>query len=164
MSTHAVDGKHRARVIPSRTGGLRAALRARLRSRLQGRRLDRELACGKDPSSSEALELRARHLLSEMVRGRLADGLETAVRRASSPPVFSSKAPVNRRGVRMAGPEILAMAAELRENADCDPRGVALAERLLTDGASPLYSRASDRELLTSVRNASLALKRGAGA
>jgi hypothetical protein len=98
-----------------------------------------------------------------MVRTRLADGLETAVRRASSPPVFSPKAPINRRGVRAAGPQILALATELRENADCDPRGVALTARLLTDGASPLYSRASDQELLTSVRNTSLALKREAG-
>jgi hypothetical protein len=150
--------------MPSRALPLRAGFRAWLRSRLQARQLDRELASGKDPSSSEALELRANHLLSEMVRGRLADGLETAVCRASSPPVFSSKAPVNRRGVRAARSEILALAAELRENADCDPRGVALTERLLTDGASPLYSRASDQELLASVRNAFLALKPGARA
>jgi hypothetical protein len=164
MAAHAIESERKARLIPSRTTSLGARLRTRLRSRLQARRLDRELASGRDPSSSEALELRARHLLSETFRTRLADGLETVICRASSPPVFSSKAPINRRGVRAAGPEILALAAVLRENADCDPRGVALAERLLTDGTSPLYSRASDQELLTSVRNVSMALKGEAAA
>jgi hypothetical protein len=159
MTTHAVESRRQATHKPHRRAGRETGLRARLRFRLQGRRLDQELACGKDPSSSEALELRARHLLSEKVRTRLADGLATAVLRASSPPVFSSKAPINRRGVRAAGPQILALAAELRENTNSDPRGIALTERLLTDAASPLYSRASDQELLTSVREASLALK-----
>ncbi len=51
--------------------------------------------------------------------------------------------PLPRERILAAAPEILDLAARLRAPAPVPVRGVAMAHRLLTDGAGPLYRRGS---------------------
>jgi hypothetical protein len=75
-----------------------------------------------------------------MKRKRLASGLERAVDAAEHPaPEPSASLPVDRPAVEDARGELLTLALELRSDEPLHDEGVAIAERLLTDGGSPLY-------------------------
>lgn len=75
-------------------------------------------------------------------RGRsLARGIESLVRDARRPPRYlTSAVPFRVDAVRAAAPELLDLAALLRTKADPSPRGLALADRLVTDPAGPVYA------------------------
>jgi hypothetical protein len=102
--------------------------------------LDRLLAAGGDPGWDSALALRARQVTARRRRRALAAGIEKAVRDAHRSPRWTCAAPVDRAAVRAATPELNALAAVLKRAPAPAAQGVALAEQLLRDPASPLYA------------------------
>jgi hypothetical protein len=141
--------------------GQRIALSTRVRARLHGARLDDELARGADPGSRPELTARAAWLGGRRSRAALAEGLDHAVWAAvHSPRPWSASVEVERTAVRIARPELLALAATLRRDGAVHPRGVALTRRLLTDGSGPLFSGGPDA-LLAAAREALRNLEAG---
>jgi hypothetical protein len=114
------------------------ALRARVLIR-RGK-LDGLLAAGADPSWDLELLLRARQISSPRRRRLLAKSIERAVWEAHRPPRWSCTAPLDRRAVRTATPELSALALELTVQPAPAAQGVALATQLLRDPDSPLYA------------------------
>jgi hypothetical protein len=139
MGSHAVD--------PSSIFGpevvARPSLRARLRALRRRTDLDRALAAGVDPLATPALTARAEVLRSRREREALASAIYLVLKDAhgrSWP--FTARVPVARAAVRRSRPELLALAAELRQAADVSPRGVAATRLLVADGTGPLYTDA----------------------
>ncbi|MDA0164466.1 hypothetical protein OM076_29620 [Solirubrobacter ginsenosidimutans] len=128
----------------------------RLRVALRRMRLDRELAAGANPGNSELLALRAAQLVEPRIRRQLARGLRRAV--ASGSQRRGAGVPVCRAAVLEAGPALLALADDLVEIRDPEPRGVALALQLLTDGGGPLYRPWTPLELHAATERARYAL------
>lgn len=114
------------------------ALRARVFIR-RGR-LDRLLAAGADPSWDPELGLRARQITTPRRRRTLAKSLARAVWEAHRPARWACTAPLDRRAVRKATPELSALALDLTVEAAPAAQGVALATQLLRDPDSPLYA------------------------
>jgi hypothetical protein len=123
--------------------------------------LDRRLAEGADPDSDRLLKLRSARLLTPAARARVATGLEGVVASVGKPKTpFSAAVPVRRRAVRGARRELMALAGDLRCMHSARPRGVAMAERLVTDPCSPLYTATSSDEIVRGVRAAERWLSR----
>lgn len=121
-------------------------------------RLDAALAEGADPLSDPLLVVRAEHLRSRHHRRQLARGLLDLIERVERRPGRGSTAPIAR-------PSVLANASLLRELADwidserpAAARGLAAANLLLTDGASPLWVRSDARELRDALEAALIGL------
>jgi hypothetical protein len=138
------------------------SLLVEIRVRCQADSLDAALIDGASLAMSRELELRAQRLTSPTVRATLAARLEQAVslpyaRRFESQVLSSAvvypPAPVR----RLAGPAVRRLAARLRAVHDARPRGVALALRLVKDGASPLYLGPAD-DVVAAVREIEAAL------
>jgi hypothetical protein len=119
----------------------------RLRVRLFHWKLDERLAAGVDPASELALAVRAAQLLSARHRRRLAAAMERLVREADAPPhrSFSVALEPARDQVAEARSSLLFLAYLLRHADPAGARGVAIVERLLTDGRSDLYDSGSVR-------------------
>lgn len=138
--------------LPHRSEG---TLRDRIRVRWARDELDRRLAEGADPGSDPLLQRRADRLVSAASRARLAAGLERVVTSVDTPKTpFTAAVSVRRRPVRGARRELMALAGDLRHMPAPRPRGVAMAERLITDPFSPLYTAASSEEVERAVREA----------
>jgi hypothetical protein len=102
--------------------------------------LDRRLADGASPAESPELARRARQVTSPRFRAGLAASLRAVVDNAERPRRgLSPVVPVRRDAVLAERELILELAAELESADDLKPRGIVLIERLLGDGASPLY-------------------------
>jgi hypothetical protein len=122
--------------------------------------LDRRLAAGENPWSSEALALRARKLTRARSRRHTADGLAGALRCArNAGPRFAA-------AVRPRNPEVLEASAaiasierRLRGPGPVAARGVALVRMLLIDGNGPLYRPTDPDALSTRLRAAAAALQ-----
>jgi hypothetical protein len=130
---------------------------AGVRYRMNRDRLDRDLANGVDPRSSDFHRRRAGELTSARERRRLASGYEHLLSQAQNPPLLSL-APVNWPGVRASAFRMAKLAERLRIDPDVRVRGVALAEILLTDGTSALHQRDGVSRLPSEVRSALAAL------
>lgn len=142
-----------------RRAGVRG-LPVRLRAAWAHQDLDRRLAEGADPDGDPLLACRARRLRDPGYRATLASGLERLVAAVDEPaPPLSARVPVRRRAVRDARHELMRLAGELRHMLDPDPQGVAMAERLLTDLASPVYSTASSADVVRAARDAANAMR-----
>jgi hypothetical protein len=104
--------------------------------------LDTELAAGVDPASDPALILRAAQLRSPKHRCRLAASVERLVGEAKAPrlPALTVAVPVVREPILEARDSLLFLAYLLRHADRLPPRGVAMVQRLLTDGGSVLYT------------------------
>jgi hypothetical protein len=127
----------------------------RLRVRWACADLDRRLAEGADSSGDPILTLRAERLLTPAARARVAAGLERVVATAQKPSTpFSAAVPIRRGAVRGARHELMALAGDLRHLRSVRARGVAMAERLVTDPCSPLYTARSSDEVVSAVRAA----------
>ena len=127
----------------------------RLRAAWARENLDRRLAEGADPETDPLLHTRAERLVTPASRAALADGLERAVAAAQDTgAALSSAAPVRRGPVRGARHELMGLAGELRHMPDPRPRGVAMAERLLTEPSSVLFTAASSAEVARAARDA----------
>jgi len=136
-----------------------AAIGLRMRVMLHRGRLDAMLAAGSRCGESPELALRARQLGNPRNRRVLADSLEEIVRaahgrgaRRSSRPALAS------RDVRATSVQLLELARELRDCPQVEPAGVALAQRLLTNGTGPLYVYGRNDALWRAVCDAKAAL------
>jgi hypothetical protein len=140
--------------------GASHSLRLRVRVAARRDRLNRELADNADPHSSPELALRASQLTSDRRRKQLARTLSGFVEdanhpRLTRPPVVT----INRAAVRDAEDAIITMITRLDDAEPVDPRGMAIAERIITDGAdSPLYRYGQPGALRALVLTATAAL------
>ena len=165
----------------------RPPLFLRSRVWLRRRTLDDMLAQGADPSDAPQLAQRAAQLTSGRHRRSLAAAIERTLREAERPrrALLSAAVPLQRHAILGARAPLARLAVELRGDdpesvsgarpavSTGDPatgsiadmtdelraaRGVALVQRLLTDGDSPLYAPYPAGELELAVRHANAAL------
>jgi hypothetical protein len=123
---------------------MRRATRLWLRLRVWQRRsaLTAALAAGIEPDADPALTRLAHELIGAPNRVRVADALDRILRDAAEPPrPWTATVPLNRREILVARDELGAVVTRLRAPQPVPVRGMALAERLLRDGRSPLYDR-----------------------
>lgn len=127
----------------------------RLRAGWAHEELDRRLAEGTDPGTDPLLQARAERLVAPASRTAFAAGLERVVATADEPAAsLSSAVPVRRGPVAGARHELMGLAGELRHMPDPRPRGVAMAERLLTEPSSVLFTASSSDEVAHAARDA----------
>ncbi len=132
----------------------------RLRTLVRRGRLDRMLADGADPASSAELALRGRRLTRRSYRRALADSFDEAVSIAEGRELrLSAVPPMATREIRAARAALLELSRALRSERQVAPAGVALAQRLLTDGTSPLYLTSEHDGLWHAARRATVALE-----
>jgi hypothetical protein len=124
-------------------------------------RLDLRIAAGVACETSEQLALRARQLTDPSNQRRIARELRRVIdyaERHRSGAAISAvviDAPSVRRGRR----PIAELAEQLERAGPASPRGIVLAQTLLTDGASPLFNRHADRTVASAVRDIREALE-----
>jgi len=122
------------------------------------RHADEELLASRLPSPR--LAWRTAELVSDENRLALGRSLTDAVH-AADERLLTSASPLARPAVRACRPQLLELASRL-----CDldrpvmPRGVLLVERLLGDGAGPLYGHGDPRRLRLGTAQARAALER----
>ena len=116
------------------------SIRARLRAAWSAPELDEALAGGADPLASDELALTAAKLVEPAGRAKLAQSLESVVEQVAaggpSPlgPTILRRKPVARNASRL-----LDLAERLRGGSFHCLRGLAMADRLIRYGDSPLY-------------------------
>jgi hypothetical protein len=127
----------------------------RLLARALASSLDRQLAAGRPPRSSQALAIRARQIVSPAARRELAHRWAHVLDQAARRPVpLSPRAPLRRGAVIAAGPDLREMISVLTSGVPIDARGAATAGWLLSDGTGPLYNHRSPVDLGTVAREA----------
>ena len=120
--------------------------------------LDEQLAAGAQPSPGTLLHDRAEQLSAPGERAKLARAFEKTLNEARKPArIHGAQLPLRRREIRNCDEDIIALVRRLDDATPIDVQGAAMAELLITDGASPLY-RAGDRSLRFAIRSARLAL------
>jgi hypothetical protein len=136
-------------------------LRLRLIATWRSTELDRQLAAGVDPQTSNLLALRARKLTGRRSRKRVADGLVRVYRRAqNTTPGFTAAVRPNVGELLAAQTVLAAIDRRLRSSAPVKFEGVAMLHALLTDAASPLYQSSEPGALASRLRAAAAALER----
>jgi hypothetical protein len=106
------------------------------------RSLDDRLLSGElSPDTGEG-RARAEQLLSSKHRAKCAKALRELVEEAQKPraSLFNANLRVQRAVIRENQALILNLAREVEELSAVDPRGVILADRLIEDGESPVYT------------------------
>jgi hypothetical protein len=127
----------------------------RLLARLAASRLDRQLASGVPPESSGLLAARAEDLVSPPVRRALARRWESILVQVHRPPVMRDpRVRLCRQRIIAAEDEVRAMVRALMAPLPVPPRGVAMVNQLLGDGAGPLYNPDSAIDVGTALRMA----------
>jgi len=106
------------------------------------RSLDDRLLTGELSPDSGQGKARAKQLLSARHRAQSATALRELVEEAQRPraSLFNANLRIQRLVIRENQALILTLARELEELAVVNPRGVILADRLITDGESPVYT------------------------
>jgi hypothetical protein len=139
---------------------MQSTLPVRGRVFLQRGALARRLAAGASPADSPELARRAEQLRSPRNRRVLARSLERVIEAAEEPPrPYSAAVPLMRATIMESREGLLDLAAELRDTTQqVSVRGIALVERLLTDGRSPLYMQSRKESLDGAIRHARAAL------
>jgi len=121
--------------------------------------LDRSLAHGADPTATPELSRRARQLTSRRTRAGLVEGLRNLIEAAEEPRrAHTAAVPLQRRAILGERAFLLDLAADLASDDELSPRGIALVERLLTDGASPVYGSGPEGDLHRALIHARAAL------
>ena len=110
--------------------------------------------------SSDALALRAGQLTSKRNRRSLARAMRRTIDEAHKPPMARSRVVIIRRGaVLEAEDAIKAMIARLRSPQPLQAKGLAIAERILTNADhSPLYNRSEPGALRRQISLATAAM------
>jgi hypothetical protein len=131
-----------------------------VRTRLRRGSLDRRLAAGADPGECDDLRRRADQLLSSVHRRELADALLRLVEQAEGPaPLVSAAVSIDRRSIVATRSDVIALALDLgATDLKACAQGIALTERLLCDGASPVYAPLGPAALTQALRDAHAAL------
>jgi hypothetical protein len=125
----------------------------RVRVHLHRRQLDRQLADGLAPEAFRDRALRATQLAGMPARREVARSLRRLVEHAERPAgaVIGSAVPVCRRSVLTWREGLLGLAERLEQPVPLDPRGVARALVLLTDGGGPFYDARAPRSMSDAV-------------
>ena len=131
---------------------LRSSWLIALRCRLHRNVIDRQLAAGADPDSSQCRHMRAAQLTSESNREALATAYERLLCAATGFPRLDVL-PVNWRAVCAARPRLERLAERLREDCGIRAQGVARARLLLTDPDTALNVKDRDSPLMDEVRS-----------
>jgi hypothetical protein len=140
-----------------------ASLRVRLRTAWKAPELDEALANGADPLASPELTLKASQLVHPGKRVELAHALELVVKQVASGGPSPLPGPTILRRQPVAGnlSELRALARRLRaDGLHCLP-GLALADRLIHYGDSPLYIALGPLELKHRIEEILAALEPG---
>lgn len=114
----------------------------RILARLRAHSIDDELLNGRVATGNPVVLVRLARLLSRRYRSRIAASLRRLLGEARRPERnrFTARLQIKRREVLGNEPLILTLADELEQDESVNPRGVILAERLITDGmTSPVY-------------------------
>jgi len=119
----------------------------RLVARFRAAALDHELAAGASPESTVPLAIHAGRLCEPGQRLLLARSLTRIVAASEAPVRSRLKAPVCRRAVQQARPELATLAGRLSGSGPVDVHGVARVRTLLADGTGPLYQPAPPERL-----------------
>jgi hypothetical protein len=137
----------------------RPTLAARIRTRWTRKRLDEQLARGADPGTSAQLTLRAAQLRSRSQRFRLANALVDTLGDAGGTNLGALRMTTRRQHavIRECADDVLALVGRLRDDRPVETRGVAIAARLVDNGASPLH-RSGGQDLQHELRAARFAL------
>lgn len=133
----------------------------RLKVYLTRGRLDRQLAAGHGYDAGAELALRAKHLVNPRTQRDLARNLRGIIRYAdqrSSGRSISCVA-IRPQAVRADRTAICELAEQLERAAPVNPRGVVLAQALLTDGVSPLFNPYSEQTVAEATREIQDALE-----
>jgi hypothetical protein len=117
-----------------------ARLTDRIMARLRARSIDDGLLNGISDGRPVVMVRRAR-LLQRRYRSAVAASLRGLIEsaRRNQPNFFAAQLHVKAREVLASEPLILTLADELEQDESVSPRGVILADRLVTDGDSPVY-------------------------
>jgi hypothetical protein len=140
MSTTPVSSKFTHRDRPRDEHAARS-LSLRIRVAINRDALTRELATGAPAAASSELTLRAAQLSSRRSRRRLAGTWRDTTKEARQPAAHFAYAPIiRRRAVIDADDAINALILRLSNGEPVAAQGMAMLDRLTTDGASsPLY-------------------------
>ena len=140
----------------------------RILARLRARSIDDKLLNGGVTDGRPVVLVRRARLLHRRYREAVAAALRglTDAARRNEPNFFAAKLRVQVRQVLQSEPLILTLADELEQEERVGPRGVILANRLVTDGDSPLYgpipvSRSYNETVESAVKHARAALHLG---
>ncbi len=127
----------------------RATFRAKIRAAWSAPELDEALAGGADPLETDELALTAARLVEPGTRAKLARTLDLIVEHVSAggPSPVPGPTILRREPIARNRPGLLALARRLRdERLHCLP-GLAMADRMIRFGDSPLYMALGPLEL-----------------
>jgi hypothetical protein len=143
-----------------RTAG-RAPYRLRLKVYLTHVRLDRQIAAGYPCEAAPELALRAAHLTDPRTQQKIARNLRGVVRYVdrAQPNRGISSVVINPQAVRSGRRAICELAEQLERAGPVNPRGVVLAQSLLTDGVGPLFNPHSRQTVAEAIRETREALE-----
>jgi hypothetical protein len=144
--------------VRSASAGAPRALRMKVY--LSRGRLDRQLAAGRPHDAAPELILRAKHLTNPRTQRDIARNLRGIVhyvdrQESSKGTSFVLITPGAVGGGRTA---ICELVEQLERAAPVNPRGIVLAQALLTDGNSPLFNPDSERSVAEAAREIQQAL------
>jgi hypothetical protein len=127
-------------------------------TRISPQSIDSRLLSGARPDQDPAVGRRASQLVSERHRRDVAAGLRRLLEVAQRPQ-SRRLVPLRREAIAEARDQLLALAVELEDESDVQPRGVIYASRLVEDVSSPAYALSAEPEDLgRAVRHARTAL------
>jgi hypothetical protein len=131
----------------------------RLIAALHGGELDRRLAAGIDPQTTDVLALRAATITTRRSRTRVADGLAGAQRSAgrAAPGLTASMRPCASELIA-AGSVLAVLDDRLRGPDPVNPQGMAMLRELLTEPASPMYQSSEAGALVDWLRTVAATL------
>lgn len=145
-----------------------ARLTDRIVARLRAHSIDEKLLRGSSSDASPAVLVRQALLLRRRYRSAVARGLRgiVAAARGRDRNMFAARLPLREGEILESEPLILTLADELEQEESVSPRGVIMADRLITDGASPVYrptpmDGTGDKTVETAVKHARAALHLG---
>jgi hypothetical protein len=141
----------------------RAGLRVKLRAVWRAPELDEALAGGTDPTARGELTLHALKLADPAHRLGLARTLELIIDHVSGRGLARTPGPaiLRREPIKSNRAELLALARRLRLEGFHCIRGLAMADRLIRFGDSPLYMALGPEELRNRVADTLAALEPG---
>jgi hypothetical protein len=145
-----------------------ARLSDRILARLLGRSIDDKLLDGRVTDGNPVVVVRRARLISPRYRAAIARALRKLVSaaRRRHPNRFAAQLQLRADEILENEPLILTLAEELENEERVNPRGVILAERLITDGDSPVYGpvpihHPPDETVESAVKHARAALHLG---
>ena len=131
-------------------GAVRTPLLLRAKVLVTRARLDRQASTGGACKANDALALRTSQLTDPTNQRRIAANLRRVVDYAERhrARTVTTAVLIEPRSVREGRDAILGLAERLERGEAVSPRGVLLAQRLLTDGFSPLFDPGCERSVV----------------